>query len=484
MRKDKWVAAKQGLRDHASPWITAVLLYFILAAGTIRLTSNGRDIATIWPANAVLLAMLMLGPRPAWGRVLSAGFCGNVAANLITRGTVWGPLLYSFSNLAEVALAAVLLRRARDGALTLESPQALGSFVLSLGVIAPLASALSGAATAALVFDQPFWGSFERWYLSDGLGLLVFTPLLFALLNGDLARSLAEKTAAQRGEALALQAMVVLCCWLIFFRTQPPLLFTLFAPVMLVTFRAGRIGTMIAVTLVAVIGAIGTIADTGPIAAFTQDHGQQALLFQLYLAFLLLTSLPVASVLSERNLRTQELVQSEKSALRLASTDSLTGLLNRPAFIASVERAFQAEGDRVFSLIIVDVDHFKQVNDCWGHMAGDRALVHIGGILARQCREHDTIARMGGDEFMLLLRDTPTDIAVAICERVSLTLRQASLDVDGKTKAILSISCGVASSRGHTSFEDVYGAADQALYHAKSAGRNRAVASASQILAG
>jgi hypothetical protein len=67
MRKDKWVAAKQGLRDHASPWITAVLLYFILAAGTIRLTSNGRDIATIWPANAVLLAMLMLGPRPAWG---------------------------------------------------------------------------------------------------------------------------------------------------------------------------------------------------------------------------------------------------------------------------------------------------------------------------------------------------------------------------------------------------------------------------------
>jgi diguanylate cyclase (GGDEF)-like protein len=278
--------------------------------------------------------------------------------------------------------------------------------------------------------------------------------------------------------------MVVLCCWLIFFRTQPPLLFTLFAPVMLVTFRAGRIGTMIAVTLVAVIGAIGTIADTGPIAAFTQDHGQQALLFQLYLAFLLLTSLPVASVLSERNLRTQELVQSEKSALRLASTDSLTGLLNRPAFIASVERAFQAEGDRVFSLIIVDVDHFKQVNDCWGHMAGDRALIHIGGILARQCREHDTIARMGGDEFMLLLRDTPTDIAVAICERVSLTLRQASLDVDGKTKAILSISCGVASSRGHASFEDVYGAADQALYHAKSAGRNRAVASASQVLAG
>ncbi|WP_084454976.1 MASE1 domain-containing protein [Novosphingobium rosa] len=101
------------VRYHGQLCLAAAGLYFMLAAATIHLASNGRDIATIWPANAVLLSLLLVHKRITWPGILTAGLVANAAANLLTRGTVLGPMLYGLCNIVEVVVAALVFGRGR-----------------------------------------------------------------------------------------------------------------------------------------------------------------------------------------------------------------------------------------------------------------------------------------------------------------------------------------------------------------------------------
>ncbi len=281
------------------------LLSFLLAAGTIHLTSDGRDIATVWPANAVVLAALLDRRRRAWAGLLGAGYLAGVAANTATRGFGAAPLLFGACNLLELVVAARLLRPALKGAGPsgddlLITPAIVGRFIVVCGLVAPVLSGLGGAATAGLLFGQDPRAAFVTWVLSDGLGLLIFTPFFFALLRGDYARCFASRNWRQRAEAVGLQALTAAAAYGAFFVAVRPLLFALFGPVMLVTFRAGRLGTKAAVMVIAVIGTIATLHGHGPIATITPDPHEQAALFQGFLAVLLLTCLPVAAALAAR----------------------------------------------------------------------------------------------------------------------------------------------------------------------------------------
>lgn len=156
---------------------------------------------------------------------------------------------------------------------------------------------------------------------------------------------------------------------------------------------------------------------------------------------------------------------------QLARTDALTGLLNRRAFDEQLQREIQRtmRTSEPLALLLGDVDHFKQINDRRGHAAGDEALTHVAQTLTHTARTVDTVARVGGEEFALLLPGTDLDGALDAAER----LRQALADSpDG-----LTMSFGVveAPHHGHTP-DDLLRAADRALYTAKQRGRDRAVA--------
>lgn len=456
---------------HSQLWLTAACLYFLLATTTIHLASNGRDIATIWPANAVLLALLLLHERSAWIGILVAGFIANGLANLVTRGTIIGPLLYGVCNMLEVLVAGLSFGGQKSYTPMLGSASMVGRFVLSCGFLAPGLSALFGAMTAFFFFDQPFLSAFQTWLASDALGLLIFTPAFVAIFNGDILRYITEKGWIKRAEMLGLLAVTGVSAYLVFFMARAPLLFILFAPVMLITFRVGHLGTKMAVMLVAIIGGCATLQNLGPIANFTQDHIRQAELFQLFLAVLLLTCLPVAADLSARNRFTADLAKREKAMSLLAATDSLTGLMSRSAFEAHVDHALS---DRAasFAMVAIDLDHFKDINDQWGHEAGDRALVHAARIFQTQIRAGDAAGRLGGDEFLLFLKDASIVEAEAICERIRATLRHGTMRMDDKTEIMLTLSCGIAGSAGGDTFQDLYRHADKAMYMAKFAGRN------------
>jgi diguanylate cyclase (GGDEF)-like protein len=158
--------------------------------------------------------------------------------------------------------------------------------------------------------------------------------------------------------------------------------------------------------------------------------------------------------------------------LELASaTDYLTGLLNRRAFDLELQRqlARARRSETELSLVTFDLDHFKQINDRLGHAAGDRALCEFAGLLVREQRSGDTLARVGGEEFAVVLFGAGPDDAVAFAERIG-----AELAVLPGLVAPLSASAGVATlGDGEHAAETLLVEADRALYGAKSAGRHR-----------
>ncbi len=159
---------------------------------------------------------------------------------------------------------------------------------------------------------------------------------------------------------------------------------------------------------------------------------------------------------------------------RLATRDSLTGLANRRLFDESLNREV-ARSQRLgtpLSLMVVDVDHFKQVNDTYGHQTGDAVLREVAGALVSHTKNFDVAARYGGDEFVVLLPGCRRDDAVSVAERVRGGIAQQV------GQAPVTISAGVATAPDNASdSERLMAAADAALYDAKRNGRDRVVAS-------
>jgi len=172
-------------------------------------------------------------------------------------------------------------------------------------------------------------------------------------------------------------------------------------------------------------------------------------------------------------------VQRRRAELEtLVRTDALTGLANRREFMTQLEREAhrQARSGRPMSVVLFDVDHFKQVNDRWGHPAGDQVLARIGALLKAHTRDQvDTAARYGGEEFVLLLPDTGVNEACLVAEKIAVRLRQERFNV-GDQGFQVTQSVGVAQVV-EGDLEQALRVADRNMYRAKQAGRDRMVAS-------
>lgn len=172
-------------------------------------------------------------------------------------------------------------------------------------------------------------------------------------------------------------------------------------------------------------------------------------------------------------------VQRRRAELEtLVRTDALTGLANRREFMTQLEREAhrQARSGRPMSVVLFDVDHFKQVNDRWGHPAGDQVLARIGALLKAHTRDQvDTAARYGGEEFVLLLPDTGVNEACLVAEKIAVRLRQERFSV-GDQGFQVTQSVGVAQVV-EGDLEQALRVADRNMYRAKQAGRDRMVAS-------
>lgn len=176
--------------------------------------------------------------------------------------------------------------------------------------------------------------------------------------------------------------------------------------------------------------------------------------------------------LRQSNIELQKLTQELQS---LARTDPLTGLPNRRAFEEAIGHEFQRfkRLGSVTSVLVIDIDHFKLVNDTYGHDAGDTALLFVTNTFREHCRTTDLAARLGGEEFALLLPGTATKAAVSIAERLKDEIERSEI-LFGSSRFALTVSIGISSfRRGDAGWPQVISRADAALYEAKEAGRNK-----------
>ena len=165
--------------------------------------------------------------------------------------------------------------------------------------------------------------------------------------------------------------------------------------------------------------------------------------------------------------------EARKDAERLARFDVLTGVLSRRALLEMLDAEVARAGryGSALACLMLDLDHFKKINDTYGHQFGDKVLHRIARVITDQCRANDHLGRYGGEEFMIVLPETRVGGAIAFAERVRLAIAKTSLD---RNEERITLSIGVAEWRdGDDTSGSLIAQADRALLEAKAAGRNR-----------
>lgn len=185
-------------------------------------------------------------------------------------------------------------------------------------------------------------------------------------------------------------------------------------------------------------------------------------------------SLGVKSIMGAMVLIGATILEWTQSFRESSEQDPLTGLHNRAAFENSMRSMLpKAHAENApLSLVVADIDHFKQVNDIWGHQAGDRAIASFGRLISEMVRGCDTAGRVGGEEFCIAVWNCPNEPAERLAERIRQAFAQLSHDgLSGDIR--LTASFGVATAHADESYERLFARADEALYTAKSKDRNR-----------
>jgi len=192
------------------------------------------------------------------------------------------------------------------------------------------------------------------------------------------------------------------------------------------------------------------------------------------------TSMTLQAQLDDNKKEMQLLRQELEHARETAKTDALTGLLNRRAFDQKLNEYIEIhkQNNDDLCLLILDIDHFKQVNDTFGHQMGDNVLRYTANLMKQHITEYHCAARYGGEEMAIIMPNTQLNKAMEIAEKIRASLAKHPLKLKGSKKSIgkVTISIGVSSFKIHDSIESLIERADKAMYQAKDNGRNQIMA--------
>ena len=226
------------------------------------------------------------------------------------------------------------------------------------------------------------------------------------------------------------------------------------------------------------LGKLVTLLQFGLITAvyfyLAQPHFSRDGFSVLEFSEMTMTFAPYLMVAYLTSLLAADLKNAREGLEELSDTDELTGLKNRRAFNNALEAEISkaVRYDRPFSLLMMDSDDLKSVNDQFGHAIGDKLIITIAHVIQESLRKTDFLARFGGDEFVAILTETPGDSAAEVAERIRASVENTSFSAEGKRVAS-TLSIGIACfSRGADSCEAIMAEADDKLYESKRKGKN------------
>ncbi len=478
-RADPIPTASHPLERDADASVT--LAFMVLAGGIYYFLARfGMALFALQPANITLIwlpAGLALVMVHHWGRrALPIIFVASFAANFsgMATASLASHLLHttiaaSADALAGALTAAGMARRLPNGLTKAADLVSFGLWVCLLPTaVTSLILTLNLAAGGYIT-----WGAtpefFRMLLLADSLGIL----LVYPIYQGWKAP---EKMASDQWQFVLLGALVIAVILLLDFTLLPGMVFLLTLATLAIAFEVGLLGMALLSTTALLCVMIATAKGVGPFVAATAEASN----FRV-LTFVFSSALATLGV----TLQTRALQATEKARSlwqEAAEHDVLTGLLNRRAFMPRLrlEHERSARNHRSYSIAMLDLDYFKRINDSYGHAAGDTVLSAVAAVVQANCRGIDTPARIGGEEFAILLPETSGEDARLMLERIRAAVEMLVIPI-GTIDISLTISIGVASfDDAQSDCDTLLNLADQALYAAKRHGRNRVVTGTSQ----
>lgn len=479
------------------------LLYYLGAWIGVHYVALDSGIVVLWPPNSVLLAALLVQPRSRWWSLFLVVLAAEIAAD-ISVFSLFHALLFGAINIAECVLAASLIRWFLDRSLDWSEPKDLSLFLVTVFLIASPLAALGGASIYSFLLerDTPFLTLWRLWWVGDATGLIILTPFLHMILSSGLLKQVVNSNWHVRMELVAAWIAGLLVCYLIFVFDLSSENYLALSPLAVavvpawVAVRFGPLAGFPLATAVALFVALATASGVVPFVSEKQDLS--ALFAQEFIIVFTVLLLYVAAfvdqnrrksgelkkalvrvqhlnqALEERvRQRTQELFDANQQLQTLALTDELTGIPNRRRMrVLGEEEARRSErSGRPFSVMLMDIDHFKRVNDQYGHAVGDECLKAFVRAIAPSLRSIDRFGRWGGEEFMIIVPDSDHVDLLMLSEKVLECVREVIIAFDDQ-RVGMTVSIGVAEWH-HATFDKLVSEADDALYRAKSKGRDR-----------
>lgn len=420
-------------------------------------------LSAIWPANTALLGTLL--HKPHWVRpgTAMAAFVAYITADLLTGSSPDVAILLSTANMLGVASAWWLMHKRASATLFMQRQSSALLLFMGSGLAAFVAAAM-GAPVLAASFNTPLWQAFSMWFSSEWFNYMVFLPVILSWPTRKIALTREPSSKTHRllraMPMLSVVALEVLSYWL---GGPGALAFSL--PALLWSALTYRVFTLTLITATLCLSKI--VAITLGSFDFTPAHFLDVVSFRLGLSMLILGPLAVAG----SHLARTELMRKLSHAV---NHDFLTDVLARSAFLSQGQRILKrcAHNGEPIAVFMLDLDHFKQVNDRFGHAAGDELLRAFSQTLTQVLRAQDIVGRIGGEEFAMVLSQLDKEASLEIAERINQATRELQLPTEeGIITATVSIGLVHISSPGqHQSLDALLQQADQALYNAKSSG--------------
>ncbi len=462
---------------HRFHWVQAAAIFVVsgVVFGVGFRFSTGtflrENLSVCWPLVGLQAAALLRVRRQHWPATLLGMALSQI---VLERAEPLAEITAdTLCDVCEVLIAAFCLPALNGLSAWMKQPRLFRRFLLWPTLLGPALTAFPIAAIFSRELHVSFWSYWARWFLGDALGIVLWLPLGIVLMSQETL-SLFRVKASPR--TFGLLGILSLTAWAIFQLKPMPIDFILLPLLLVIALKLGFSGSVLAVNLLGIISARGTLHHLGPFSLLPDPYSVTTL--QVFLACSMLMCFPVAILLLERDSFEFDMQEAYARMEQLAICDGLTGLANRRRFDTVFDEEWRRalrDGDSI-AILMIDVDSFKLFNDLYGHLAGDECLRQVANSLRGNVkRAGDLAARFGGEEFIVMMPRTDLPGALAAAETLRAGVQMLQLKHQRSSHLVVTISIGCWSTIPVADImpSTLVDTADRGLYLAKQSGRNR-----------
>lgn len=468
--------------------------YVLLGILSIKYVTMSSGIAIAWLPNSLLLAFFLIKDINQWKYYIPFFVMAEIVADYSTF-TIIEALQFAFINIFETTVAAFLIKKFSGNQKInfTNTKYVIMFFFIGLNIM-PAIGALFGALVYSTRIDEhsTFFEFWRLWYFGDAVGILLLTPIIVILKE--------NYESLKKFDFNILNILVIvftLYLSIVLFSTSninlslPATPFIFILALVWIVYKQGILPALILAFLISITGIYYTLEGIGPFSIFLEKETTiylQEFIFLLFIITIFIGTLHKEIEDSKENLeklnktledkvkeKTKSLIKANEKLIQLASKDTLTNIYNRRMLdeyiLQETTKSKRYKSD--LSLMILDIDHFKETNDKYGHQVGDEVIIQICNLISNNIRESDIFGRWGGEEFIILLPQTNLDSAYVLAQNLRKKIENYNFGKVGQK----TISIGISQFSNNEYISQFIKRADDAMYEAKNSGRNKVLVS-------